>query len=148
MCYYFALAFCFVVNITFAQCGLTDVPLKFYSHRLGSYNILLTDTLNAVDGQDHPGYPYYEKTWRGRCPDHMGSRNSCLEFTVYPIMNKNFVSVTYHKPPKNNIMWWIEKYNGGNSNRGEVRIITDSSESQYVYTIDHEKTFCGPYPVA
>lgn len=147
MRYYFALAFCFVMNMAFAQCGLTDAPLKFYSHYLGSYNISLANTLSAVDGQDHPGYPYYEKIWHGKCPDHMGSRNSCIEFTVYPAM-KNFNSVTYQTPPKNNIMWWIEHYNDGNPDRGEVRIITDSSESQYVYTTDHEKTFCGPYPVS
>ena len=142
---------CFVMNLTFA-CGLIDVPLKFYSHHLGSYNISLTDTLTAIaDKQaDQNGNvkPYYKRPWLRKCPKHIGSYGSCIEFTVYPIMHKNFVSVTYHKAPKNNIMWCIEKYNGGNPNRGEVRIITDSSESQYVYTTDHEKIFCGPYPVS
>ncbi|MCX7125337.1 MAG: hypothetical protein NTU49_06240 [Gammaproteobacteria bacterium] len=41
----------------------------------------------------------------------------------------------------------IEQFDGGGTNRGEVRIITDGSEQNYVYTTDHEKTFSEPCAV-
>jgi hypothetical protein len=113
---------------------------SFYQNPLGSYTIQLQSTMNAIQsGDDESGYPYYEKTWRGPCPGGLdGSDDNCVEFTVYPTKS-NFAP--------GNIMHKIEQYTHGRRNRGEVRIITNSDQTQYVYTTNHEKTFCGPYAV-
>ncbi len=129
-------------NVVFAQCSadavIQDVHMYFFKHYLGIYRIDLSSTLSAVaDGNDHSGYPYYEKTWMGKCPH--GLRGACIEFTVYP-NNTNFSPA--------GIMRKIKKYtHDGQPNRGEVRVITNSAQSRYVYTTNHERTFCGPYPV-
>lgn len=128
-----------VCTVSFAEpvCPqtLNNVPLFFYSNSLGNYNIFLTDTLTAIaDGSaDNNGDtpPYYEKSWTGSCPPGLTGSN-CHEYTVYP-------DSTNFSPT--DIMAQIEKYNGGRPDRGEVRIITDSSEQNYVYTADHEHTF-------
>lgn len=123
------------------QSILPNVSLYFYSHPIGTYTINLSPTLQAIeDGKDHSGYPYYEKTWTGSCPSGLdGGIGSCIEFTVYP-------DGTNFSP--SGIMKKIERYTNGEPNRGEVRVISDSSEMQYVYTTDHETTFCGPYSVS
>ncbi len=134
-----------MVNTVFADCSsspiLYNVPLKFYSNPLGIYTIFFSNTLSAIaDGQaDQNGYvkPYYEKSWRGSCPGGLdGNDGTCNEYTVYP-NDTNF--------SPSGIMEKIEQYTDGNPNRGEVRILTDNDESHYVYTTDHEETFCGPY---
>ena len=119
---------------------LPNETLYFYHHSIGTYTINLNPTLQAIaDGQDHSGYPYFEKTWTGSCPAGLdGNNDTCIEFTVYP-------DGTNFSPT--DIMNKIEKYTHGKPNRGEVRVISDSSETQYVYTTDHENTFCGPYAV-
>lgn len=129
-----------------AECSssatLLNIPLKFYSHSIGTYTIFLTDTLTAIaNGQaDQNGYqkPYYEKNWTGDCPGGL-SGDDCIEYTVYP-------DATNYSP--GDIMEAIEKYNHGDPDRGEVRIITDNAESNYVYTTDHESAFCGPYAIS
>ena len=123
-----------------AQPILPNESLYFYNHSIGTYTINLNPTLQAIeDGQDHSGYPYYEKTWSGSCPAGLdGNNDTCIEFTVYPD-GTNFSPTT--------IMKKIEKYTHGKPNRGEVRVISDSTETQYAYTIDHEQTFCGPYSI-
>ena len=105
---------------------------------MGTYTIDLTATLNAAtDGNKHTGNPFYEKKWYGECPGGLDAdQQSCIEFTVYP-NDQNFSPA--------GIMEKIEQYNDGNTNRGEVRIITNDNRSQYVYTTDHEATYCGPY---
>ncbi|OGT49483.1 MAG: hypothetical protein A3E82_04575 [Gammaproteobacteria bacterium RIFCSPHIGHO2_12_FULL_38_11] len=114
---------------------LRNIPLFFYSHPLGIYNIYLNPTLSTIENHDSDrGYPYYKKKWYGKCPNHLG-REKCFEFTVYP-NNTNFSP---------NPMEKIKKYTHGESNRGEVRILTNKLETKYVYTINHEKKFCGPY---
>jgi len=133
-----------VCQLASADCSssltLPNVPLFFYSNPLGIYTINLTPTMTAIEsGDDESGQPYYEKSWRGDCPGGLsGSGNSCVEFTVYP-------DATNFTP--GNIMQKIEQYTSGRPNRGEVRIITNSDQTQYVYTTDHESTFCGPYAV-
>lgn len=143
----FGLLSVFTTQMVFADTVCTSsptilsVPLKFYSHPIGTYTIFLSDTLTAIaDGQaDENGYekPYYAKSWDGACPSGLNG-DGCREYTVYPDKT-NFAP--------GDIMKKIEEHNNGNPNRGEVRIITDNSESNYVYTTDHERTFCGPYPV-
>ena len=58
----------------------------------------------------------------------------------YPETSNNF--------SPNNIMQQIEQYTDGKPNRGEVRVITDNARANYVYTTDHERTFCGPYAIS
>lgn len=132
----------FVSNIALgcsASLTLSNMPLYFFTHPLGIYTIDLSPTMNIIDGDDHSGYPYYEKIWSGSCPGGLsGHDNTCIEFTVYP-------DATNFSP--GNIMQKIKQYTHGKANRGEVRIITDSTESNYVYTTDHEQNFCGPYTV-
>ncbi len=145
------------MGVAFADCStpapqvLKNISMRFYSHSLGVYNIFLAGTLNAIENgqadQNGDAPPYYEKTWRGKCPAGLpGSKNSCNEYTVYPTM-KNFVNVSVNTPPQNNIMWQIEQYTGGTPNRGEVRIITDNNEDCFVYTTDHESAFSQTYAV-
>lgn len=130
---------------SFADCSqsqtLVNIPLSFYKNSLGTYNIILTDTLTAIatGTADSNGYsaPYYEKNWMGACPGGLTGEN-CHEYTVYP-------DATNFAP--GDIMSKIEQYTNGESNRGEVRILTDSSETYYVYSTDHEQNFCGPYPM-
>ena len=134
-----------VSTFSFADCSqsqtLLNVPLFFYTSSLGTYNIALTDTLTAIANgtadKNAGESPYYEKDWTGDCPGGLSGSN-CNEYTVYPD-STNFTP--------GDIMVKIEKYTSGLPNRGEVRILTDNSETQYVYTTDHEKTFCGPYPI-
>ena len=118
---------------------LSQEAIYFYDTNLGVYNVNLTPTLSDIqngtitDSED-------EKTWRGDCPGGLsGSAGSCIEFTVYP-NRANFYP--------GDIMGAIKDANDGEPNRGEVRILTDQDETHYVYTIDHEKTFCGPYPLS
>ncbi len=135
----FAVSLLSVCSISFADpvCPQTldNVPLFFYSNPLGTYNIFLTDTLTAIadhiadNNGDNP--PYYEKNWTGSCPKGLTGGN-CHEYTVYP-------DATNFSP--GDIMTKIKNFSGGAPNRGEVRIITDSSETNYVYTTDHEHTF-------
>ncbi len=134
----------FMISIsTYADCAAPPVlpqeTLHFYEVNLGVYNVNLAPTLSDIqngtttDSED-------KKTWRGDCPGGLkGSSDSCIEFTVYP--NKtNFYP--------GDIMQAIKDANDGDVNRGEVRIITDQDEALYVYTLDHEHTFCGPYPLS
>lgn len=138
----FAIVLLSICTISFASFTSTDcpqtlnnVPLFFYSNPLGSYDIFLTDTLTAIaDGNaDNNGdsAPYYAKTWTGSCPAGLSGSN-CHEYTVYP-------NATDFSPT--GIMEKIEQFTNGRPDRGEVRIITDSSETHYVYTTDHERTF-------
>lgn len=142
--FYLLTVFIFLAQITFADCSapptLSNVDMYFYDHDLGIYTIYLRPTLDAIiANQTGSGNPYYEKTWTGSCPGGLiGDDDSCIEFTVYP-------AATNFSP--GNIMTKIEHYTHGKPNRGEVRIITDNGETQYVYTTDHENTFCGPYKI-
>lgn len=129
----------FGINI-YANCSalhtLTHQHLYFYSHSLGFYTIFLNPTLMAIaDHEASPGKPYYKKKWWGDCPNELSKSNVCFEFTVYPN------SINFSPDP----MEEIKKYNHGHSNRGEVRVLANHSLTKYVYTIDHEKQFCGPY---
>ncbi|MCX7121010.1 MAG: hypothetical protein NTZ67_04455 [Gammaproteobacteria bacterium] len=119
---------------------LQNVPLYFYKHYLGVYNIYLTPALSAIESGDKiSGYPYYKKKWHGQCPGNLAEgHEKCFELTVYPNSN-NFSP---------NPMKEIKKYTHGRPNRGEVRILTNRSETKYSYTTDHEKIFCGPYALS
>ena len=141
------LAFSFTIATAFADCSpsstLSNVPLFFYDNPLGTYTINLNNTLTAIANgsadQGGDSAPYFEKTWKGSCPGGLqGDNGSCNEYTVYP-NDTNF--------SPSGIMEKIKQDNNNKPNRGEVRIITDNAEANYVYTTDHEKTFCGPYPV-
>ena len=149
---YFSIFFACVINHAGAtDCSnalvLQNVPQTFmdrdyHSHALGNYTISLISTLHDIaDGAANSnGYqiPDYKKPWTGACPS--GLSGACFEFTVYPgAAQANF--------SPNNIMQKIEQYTSGHPNRGEVRIITDAAETHYVYSTDHERTFCGPYLV-
>lgn len=138
-------AFSLCVTPSFADCtassSIPNVPLFFYSNPLGTYNISLSNTLTAIanGSADNGGNsaPYFAKTWRGACPGGLqGNDGTCNEYTIYP-NDTNF--------SPSGIMEKIEQDNNNRPNRGEVRVLTDSSETHYVYTTDHEKTFCGPY---
>ena len=128
---------------------IPQVPLFFYAHSLGSYDISLADTLNAIEtGRAGGALPYEKKVWTGSCPAGLDSGvGDCIEFTVYP----NFAKYPQTNDNFTNgpvpIMQKIEQYNNNHPNRGEVRVITDASEQNYVYTADHEVSFCGPYPL-
>lgn len=135
------LCFCFM-NIVFACTSshmVTQVPLFFFEHSLGVYDVNLEPTLAAIaDGSaDNGRKPYYGKMWEGSCPSLMVGQ--CHEYTVYP-NDQNFQPA--------GIMGQIKQYTNGEENRGEVRVITNADETQYVYTTDHEKTFCGPYHIS
>lgn len=120
---------------------LSQQPIYFYNHYLGVYTIYLSQTLTAIKEQSaQSGPPFYQKIWYGDCPVGLsGPADSCVEYTVYPNA-ENFMP--------GDIMQKIEQYtDNGEPNRGEVRILTDQNNAEYVYTIDHEKTFCGPYPI-
>ena len=124
----------------------TDAPhqlLYFFDHELGYYNVHLSPTLIAIRGnavQSGNTYPYFAKPWRGPiqtlCP-----QGGCYEFTVYP----NQQNFTNSNDPHIDIMQEIMKITGQHPNRGMVRIITDQEFKHYVYTTDHESSFCGPY---
>jgi hypothetical protein len=135
----------FVISIsTYADCEappvLSQETIFFYDTKLGVYNVNLTSTLSAIkDNKTDSGNPYYQKTWYGDCPGGLsGSAGSCIEFTVYPNQTNFYPG---------DIMQAIKNANDGEPNRGEVRVLTDEDETHYVYTVDHEKTFCGPYPL-
>lgn len=133
----------FMISIsTYADCAAPPVlpqeTIYFYDTKLGVYNVNLAPTLHDIQ-KGITSYFEDKKAWHGDCPDGLsGSAGSCIEFTVYP--NKtNFYP--------GDIMRAIRDANDGDVNRGEVRIITDQDETHYVYTLDHEKSFCGPYPL-
>lgn len=65
---------------------IPQVPLFFYAHSLGSYDISLADTLNAIEtGRAGGALPYEKKVWTGSCPAGLDSGvGDCIEFTVYP----------------------------------------------------------------
>ncbi|OGT49484.1 MAG: hypothetical protein A3E82_04580 [Gammaproteobacteria bacterium RIFCSPHIGHO2_12_FULL_38_11] len=122
---------------------LPPMPLYFYNHLLNNgdpYTINLLPTLSAMSTAEDDTPPYYKKPWTGNCPMGMDAdAQDCIEFTVYP----NAINFS-----PGNIMQQIEQYtSNGKPNRGEVRIITDASETHYVYTTDHESSYCGPYSV-
>ncbi len=134
----------FMISISaYADCApppvLSQETIYFYDTKLGVYNVNLSPVLNDIkngtttDDED-------KKEWYGACPGGLdGSAGSCIEFTVYP--NKsNFYP--------GDIMKAIKDANDGEPNRGEVRILTDQNETHYVYTVDHEQTFCGPYTLS
>lgn len=134
----------FMISIsTYADCAAPPVLMQqtiyFYDTKLGVYNVNLAPTLSDIQN-DTTTDSEDKKTWYGDCPAGLhGPADSCIEFTVYP--NKtNFYP--------GDIMQAIRNANDGDVNRGEVRILTDQDETHYVYTIDHEKTFCGPYPLS
>lgn len=118
---------------------LYDVPLKFYAQPLGSFTIRLSPTLSAIRNKTAAGgKPYYKKQWRGPCPGGLsGGIGQCVEYTVYP-------SAVNFTP---DLMPYVKKYNHGRANRATVRILTNPSGTKYIYTTNHEKTFCGPYSV-
>lgn len=128
---------------TYADCAappvLSQETIHFYDTNLGVYNVNLSPTLSDIQN-DTTTDSEDKKTWYGACPGGLnGPDDSCIEFTVYP--NKaNFYP--------GDIMQAIKDANNGEPNRGEVRILTDQDETHYVYTIDHEKTFCGPYTLS
>lgn len=131
----------FTMLSSFACTSSLRIPhsnIYFYNHFLGSYTINLNPTLTAIEnGSAGRGNPFYQKKWRGRCPSRLkGKIGSCIEYTVYP-NNTNFAP--------SGIMQKIKQYTNDRPNRGEVRILTNASGTQYVYTTDHENTFCGPY---
>lgn len=116
--------------------------IYFYDHPLGVYNVHLGPTLAAIHNsalQAGNTYPFYAKPWFGPianlCPN-----GGCYEFTVYP----NRENFTNEEDPNIDIFQEIVKI-FGQPNRGEVRVITDHDLKHYVYTTDHETTFCGPY---
>jgi hypothetical protein len=112
--------------------------IYFYTQLLGTYDVNLNIALTAIKNhQTNSKYPYTQKEWTGACPGGLtGADNSCIEFTVYP-NDENF--------SPSGIMKQIKKYNNDKTDRGEVRVLTDKSLKHYVYTTDHEQTFCGPY---
>ncbi|MCX7125338.1 MAG: hypothetical protein NTU49_06245 [Gammaproteobacteria bacterium] len=66
----------FVSQAASADCAhslvLPQVPLYFYNNSLGSYDISLADTLNAIEtGRAGTALPYVKKSWRGSCPMNM-----------------------------------------------------------------------------
>jgi hypothetical protein len=119
-------------------------PMYFYWHYLGQFDVHLNPTLQAIrDGSAGSGMPYYEKPWTGSikslCPN-----GGCTEWTVYP-STTNFTDLGL---PGTNIQALIQKFiHHGYPSRGQARIITYKSVlgTQYVYTTDHEATYCGPY---
>ena len=124
---------------------LSQIPVTFHynhhSHYLGLYRINLKPVLTAIKYRDaYPGFPYYQKKWWGSCPRGLhGKSGSCIEFTVYP----DDINFSPH-----GIMHKIEKYTHGKMNRGEVRILTNHAMTEYVYTTNHERKFCGPYKLS
>ena len=134
-------------SVTFACTSshvIPQVSVNFYDNPLGVYTIDLGPTLAAIaSGQaDNQGdvIPYFEKKWTGECPGGLeGGKDSCREYTVYP-NDQNFSPA--------GIMDQIKAVNHGEPNRGEVRILTNASETQYAYTTDHEAEFCGPYNIS
>jgi hypothetical protein len=138
--------FSFISFSIYADCLdppiLSQINLHFFEYDLGQYTINLTHTLNAIKN-DNAGSskPYYKKTWYGDCPGGLsGSAGSCVEYTVYPNAD-NF--------SPGDIMQKIEQHtDDGSPNRGEVRILTNADQTEYVYTVDHERTFCGPYSLS
>lgn len=139
---YFLILFILFLGNAIANCVdsavVPNVPVFFYGNPLGTYTIYLTDTLHAAtDGSWHRKTPYFEKIWTGSCPGGLsGGGDTCIELTVYP-------SDTRFSPA--GIMEKIKSWNQGKPNRGEVRILVDQDRTQYVYTTDHEQTYCGPY---
>lgn len=121
---------------------LSEVPITFHyhgqSHYLGLYTIFLDPTLLAI--QEHhtkSGRPYFEKKWYADCPSTIHSKR-CLEFTVYP-MRGNVTPDMMHK---------IEKYTLNNQpNQGEIRIWTNMTRNQYIYSTNRNEKFCGPYRI-
>lgn len=127
-----------MANTCSALQTLVNQDLHFFQYDLGNYTIYLSPTLTAiVNHQTNPSEPYFEKPWLGACPVNLGTADTCTEFTVYP-NSTNFSPDPMEK---------IKADNHGNPDRGEVRILTNQSMTQYVYTTDHEATFCGPYPL-
>ena len=141
-CTLFCLGFSSVMFACTDSKMLTNIPQSYFQNYLGVYSINLAPTLAAIaSGEADQGgdnIPYYAKQWTGSCPGGLeGEVGSCKEYTVYPT-NQNFSPA--------GIMQKIEQYtSGGEPNRGEVRILTNASETQYVYTTDHEVEYCGPY---
>lgn len=123
---------------------LSQIPITFHyhhhSHYLGVYRIDLKPTLTAIQYQNaQPGFPFYKKQWWGKCPGAMDGDGQCIEFTVYPD-DFNFSPA--------GIMKKIKKYTEHHyANRGEVRVITNADMTEYVYTTNHERKFCGPYKI-
>lgn len=119
---------------------LNDVSLIFFDQPLGSYTIRLAPTLSAIKNKSAgSGKPFYKKAWWGPCPGGLsGAAGQCIEYTVYPNA-ENFTP---------DLMPVIKQYNHGKPNRAEVRVLTDPGGSHYIYTTDHEHTFCGPYSLA
>jgi hypothetical protein len=124
-----------------ANCASSQViynqPLYFYQYYLGRYTVDLSRVLSAIKVHStNNGFPFYKKPWIGLCPNGFHEKTACMEYTVYPD-DQNFWP--------GGIMEKIKHYNHGMPNRGVVRILTNADGSQYVYTINHEKDFCGPY---
>jgi hypothetical protein len=119
---------------------LPDQTIYFYTHKLGIYTVDLQPTLSAIENnQAGPGIPYVQKPWLGNCPYKLSNSNTCTEYTIYP-NDTNF--------SPSGIMGKIKRHWHGKPNRGEVRVLVNASQTQYDYTIDHETTFCGPYPMS
>jgi hypothetical protein len=134
---------CHGVGLALTKCAngsvISDQPILFFQHEIGSYNIQLASTLSAIkSGNANQKEPYFKKKFN-TCPGLKNYGNACIEYTVYPNDN-NF--------QPSDIMQTIKKYNNNNENRGSVRIITDTNAEQYVYTADHYATFCGPYKLS
>ncbi len=114
--------------------------IYFFTHYLGQFDVHLNPTLNAIrSGQANNEPPYYKKPWRGKI-SNLCPQGGCIEWTVYP----NKINFTDIKDPNINIEDLIRKYTRID-NRGETRIITNAQQTKYIYTTDHESTFCGPY---
>jgi hypothetical protein len=149
------LAFCCSSHIALANCGtptsISHQKLYLWNNMyLGEYDINFNIALCDIKRLDLPApqdpqkigpAPYYPRRWLGACPNGLGVRNECLEYTVYP--GTLFFKPSLPSEP-NDIMDVIIK-TIGRTNRGPVRIITNKSKTEYVYTVDHERVFCGPY---
>ena len=122
--------------------SLQQMPLYFHGNYLGQYDINFMSTLFAVEGGSTDiGKPYYKKVLNSGCPVSLSDSN-CIEYTVYP-QASNFRANRGSQP----IMYRIMKYNQGQTDPGVVRIYSDLGLTQYVYTITHNRIFCGPYPL-
>lgn len=141
-------SFVFIGSSAFADCvaatTLPNTPQIFYDHNLGNYTIYLQPTLTDIKNHTVT-HDEFQKQWTGVCPAGMGDQGTCIEFTVYPATPTNFIK---DASKQLDIMPAIEQYTDGKENRGMVRIVTNADETQYVYTTDHEQTFCGPYGVS
>jgi hypothetical protein len=145
-----------ISNITYANC---NSPIGVYHQKLylngnkylGEYDINFTIALRDIkyldfsvpkNPHDMGPQPYFPRRWLGPCPNSLYSGGKeCVEYTIYP--GPLFFKPSISNEPKD-IMDKIFQILG-QANRGPVRIIANQAKTEYTYTVDHERSFCGPY---